>query len=289
MDNNAPEGEPISNEKYRDTEIDVWNGRTAANADEFHVHRTGFCIRQHLVPLPPAPSSDDLHGINAWVLEHALPRACDLVLKELGEGAVGAAVFDYTMRFEVPPKDPPPQYNFRGPVAGAHGDFTDKSGPLRLHKILTNEDKQGIITSTGSVTLADANLDRDKYRIVFINVWQPLRDVHKRALALCDVRTTSLSNIYERCFIFKERRGYTYSVEYNSKQKWYYFPNMTPQEALLLKVFDTESRSPEFGSHYATPHSGLKEVGTEGRTDLPPRESIEIRTAVILKKPTSNA
>jgi len=96
-------------------------------------------LGKHSEPLAQVPSSTDLEGIHSWVQKQALPGAHNLLRETLGPDAVEAvAVFDYTLRFEDPPKDPPPHLQFRTPVAGAHADFTPKSGPLRLHKILSN-------------------------------------------------------------------------------------------------------------------------------------------------------
>lgn len=212
--------------------------------------------------------------------EFALPGACKLVKDALGQDALGVSVFDYTMRFQDPPKNPAPHLMFRGPILGAHADFTTKSGPLRMQKILSNEDGQGVIASVGNISLAEVN---DSHRVVFVNVWQPLRHVYKRPMAVCDANTFRKEDLYERAFIFKIRTGYTYSVKYNPEQKWYFFPEMTPEEALMFKVFDSEVPPPEGGPHYTTPHAGIKDLATEN-SDKPPRESVEIRTIVILKK-----
>ena len=101
---------------------------------------------------------------------------------------------------------------------------------------------------------------------------------------MCDANTLDHADLHERKFIFKIRTGYTYSVEYNPNQKWYYWPQMTPQEALIFKTFDSEVPAPEGGPHYTTPHAGIIDLASNDNKDLPPRESVEIRTIVILKK-----
>jgi len=145
------------------------------------------------------------------------------------------------------------------------------------------EDGQGVISESGKITLAEAYSNQSEYRFIFVNVWQPLREVFKRPLAVCDARTVDPSNLKEREFIFTSRVGYIYLVEYNPGQKWYYFPRLTPEEAILFKVFDSENPPPEGGPFFATPHAGIKDKSTEG-SDYPPRESVEIRTVVVLKK-----
>jgi len=281
MDGPPADGSPNTNEQHRETEIDILNGRTVDERSQFGLQTTGFILGRHEVPMPLAPSSDDLEGINEWVKLHALPSACHLVQRALGDDVLSVSVFDYTMRFQSPPKQPPPHLMFREPILGAHADFTAKSGPLRMHKILSNEDGQGILTSLGSLSLHETD---DTHRIIFVNLWQPLRPVHKRPLAVCDANTIDMRMLHERTFLFKQRTGYTYAVEYSPQQKWYYFPDMTPEEAIMFKVFDSEVPPPEGGPHYATPHTGMKDVAKEGIEHLPPRESVEIRTIVVLKK-----
>jgi len=57
---------------------------------------------------------------------------------------------------------------FRNPILGAHADFTDISGPLRMKKILANEDQQGVITSLGDIKLEEVN---ENHRVIFVNLW----------------------------------------------------------------------------------------------------------------------
>jgi hypothetical protein len=74
--------------------------------------------------------------------------------------------------------------------------------------------------------------------------------------------------------IYPNRRGETYAVKYNPNHRWFYFPEMTPDEALLLTCYDsaTDGRT-RFG-----PHTAFVDPTTP--TDAPPRESIELRTLV---------
>lgn len=278
-----PNGVPISDLVMQENDIDVWNGRKATEKGSFGIHSTGFVLAQHDAAFPPAPADDDVTEIEQWVRQHALPSACKLVKSTLGEEALAVAIFDFTPRWEVPPKNVPHNFLVRDPVPAAHADFTEKSGPVRMHQVLTNEGGQGIITEVGSITLAEANARKDEFRFVFVNIWQPLRPVYTRPLAVCDARTFDVKDLIERKFIFTKRVGYTFGIPYNPNQKWYYFPNMTPKEALLLKVFDSADPPPEGGPHYTTPHVGMKDLATEGK-NFPPRASVEIRAIVVLKK-----
>jgi hypothetical protein len=60
----------------------------------------------------------------------------------------------------------------------------------------------------------------------------------------------------------------------NAKQRWYYYPQMQMDEALLFKTFDSEMD----GRTRFTIHSSFKD--SNAPTDAPPRESIETRCLV---------
>jgi hypothetical protein len=67
-------------------------------------------------------------------------------------------------------------------------------------------------------------------------------------------------------------------VKYNPNHRWFYFPEMTTEEALLLKCYDsaTDGRT-RFG-----PHTAFVDPTTPA--DAAPRESIEVRTLVFHKQ-----
>ena len=71
---------------------------------------------------------------------------------------------------------------------------------------------------------------------------------------------------------YPNRIGQTYSVKYNPKHRWYWFPLMRRDEALVFKVYD----SMKDGRARWTAHTAfdLSNPPPGAR----PRESIEIRT-----------
>src|SRR5215472_7858084 len=70
---------------------------------------------------------------------------------------------------------------------------------------------------------------------------------------------------------YPDRTGETYSITYNPNQRYYYFPRMQPDEAVLIRCFD----SGLVGRQRFSVHTGF-----ETSADAPPRESIEVRTLV---------
>lgn len=71
----------------------------------------------------------------------------------------------------------------------------------------------------------------------------------------------------------------TIGVRPNPKHEWYHCSNMTPEEALLIKIHDSAAPGKEGGNGTAggVPHTALQVPGTE---DLPARESCELRCLV---------
>jgi hypothetical protein len=70
---------------------------------------------------------------------------------------------------------------------------------------------------------------------------------------------------------YSYRTAEVYHISYSSEHKWFYFPKMTPEEALIFKVFDTD---PDAGIRF-TAHSAFDDPDTG--SDAKPRESIELR------------
>ena len=73
---------------------------------------------------------------------------------------------------------------------------------------------------------------------------------------------------------YPNRVGQTYAVNYNPAHRWYWFPRMRRDEALVFKVFDSEKD----GRARFTPHTSFDDPGTP--PGAPPRQSIEARALV---------
>src|SRR4029078_7206455 len=89
---------------------------------------------------------------------------------------------------------------------------------------------------------ADALLSR---RFAIIQVWRPIRlPVESFPLAICDARSVSFDD-----FVISERRypnrvGQTYAITYNPRHKWFWFPRMRREEALVFKVYESLKDGP---------------------------------------------
>jgi hypothetical protein len=169
-------------------------------------------------------------------------------------GASRVVVFDHTLRTgDVTEQQ---ERKIREPVFWAHNDYTEWSGPQRLREILPAE--------------APHLLER---RFAIIQVWRAIgQPIQRNPLAIIDARSVAAGDFVRAERRYPDRVGETYQLSHNPNQHWFYFPNMRRDEALVFKVYDSQSD----GRARFTPHTSFEDPGTA--KDAPPRQSIEERT-----------
>ena len=104
-----------------------------------------------------------------------------------------------------------------------------------------------------------------------INVWRPIQTVESFPLALCDARSVEPEVLIPAERRAKDRIGEIYVARFSPAQRWVYFPRMTPEEAILIKTYDSR----EDGRTRWCIHTAVDVEGTEPSAQ--PRESIESR------------
>jgi hypothetical protein len=173
-------------------------------------------------------------------------------------GADRVVIFDHTIRRRVPGAEDRASDAPRQPVPRVHVDHTERSGPQRVRDLLGGE--------------AEALL---RGRVQIINVWRPIRGPLRDApLAVCDARSVSPRDLVPSELVYRNRVGETYGVTFNPDHRWYFAPDMTRDEALLLKCYD----SLRDGRARFSPHTAFDDPTAPA--DVLPRESIELRTLV---------
>ena len=221
----------------------IRNGRPLAG--DLILDRDGFTFVRHDTKVGDFYDEGQVRGIYYPEME-ALVKA--------QSGAKRVVVFDHTLR--TADEGLREQKKIREVVPRVHNDYTEWSAPKRVRDLVPYE--------------ADELLKR---RFAIIQVWRPIRlPVETFPLALADARSLSFTD-----FIISERRyanrvGQTYAVKYNPDHKWFYFPRMRRDEAIVFKVFD----SLKDGRARWTAHSAFNDPTSPA--NAPPRESIEIRT-----------
>jgi hypothetical protein len=242
-----PAGEPKSTALPESHQVPIFDGRSTA--DSFLLDREGFALVRH----PTAVR--DFHD-DAEVRKVYYPAAEAFIRATLGADRV--FIFDHTVRRRVDGAADLRGGGPRQPATRVHVDQTAASGANRVREHLPNETEQLL-----------------KGRVQVINLWRPIRGpLRDSPLAMCDASSVAPADLVASDLIYPNRNGETYSVKYNPDHRWFYFPEMTPDEALLLKCYD----SAVDGRSRFAPHTAFVDPTTPA--DAPPRESIELRTLV---------
>ncbi len=222
-------------------------------ADTLSVDHEGFELLRHTTAVEDLYDDDAIEKVYYPEIEALLRRRF---------GASQVVIFDVTRRADDGTGAQNPDGR-RGPATRLHVDYTAKSGPQRAKDIL-GEEEAARLTASGA-------------RIIQINVWRPIRGpVERSPLALADASSVTAEELIATDQIFPDRVGEIYNLAHAPSQRWYYAPRMTEDEVLLIKGWD----SLDDGRARFTPHVAFN--FPETREDAPARESIEVRTFVVI-------
>jgi hypothetical protein len=237
-----PPGVPRRSGTYVDHSVAIRNGRLLAA--ELSLDKQGFIL---------APSATEVVDFyDDAEVKSVYYRECERLVLAL-TGAARVHVFDHTVRAAARAGN-----GVREPVHRVHNDYTEKSGPQRVRDLMGDE--------------AEALL---KNRFAIINVWRPISGpVLDKPLGLCDAQTVQPGDIVVTDLKYPDRTGEIMSIAYNPAHRWFYFPRLERDEAVLLKCFDSATD----GRARFSAHSAFEDPTTPA--GAPPRESIEIRTLV---------
>jgi len=248
-------GKPVfefETEQHRVTVADM-----RPHADRLTLDREGFALLTEPTRVDDLYDDAAVEGANHAEIEALLKR-------ELGAERV--VLFDATRRSDggtgAANKD-----GARTVASRIHVDYTAKSGPQRARDVLGDE-------------TVDRLLSQGK-RIVQVNVWRPIAGPVQRApLALADATTVATRDLVATDQVFPDRVGEIYHLAYHPAQRWYFAPEMTRDEVLLIKGWDSleEDRTGRPLARF-TPHSAFDLPDDAG---APPRESIEVRTYAVI-------
>ena len=124
----------------------------------------------------------------------------------------------------------------------------------------------------------------DEAQAPLSQVWHPTRVVEADPLACADWRSVRARDARVNRLTFRHRVGETYKVAFAPRQRWYYFPRVTPDEAVLLKTYDSRDdggATARFSLHSAFQLPEQAARAADGRPPLPPRASLEVRVLVL--------
>jgi hypothetical protein len=223
----------------------IRNGRVTA--DQFALDRNGFRLVCHNTQMHDFFDEDEVRRVY-------YPEMEALVKAETGASRV--IVFNHFLRST--------NANVRatrkvlGQALSVHNDYTESSGPERVRKHFPEETKE------------------PSRRSAIVQVWRPIHHpVEMFPLAVCDAKSLMPEDL-----VVTERHstsgiGVFYTATYNPHHRWYWFPRMRRDEALVFKVYD----SVDDGRARWTPHTAFEDPLTPPHAC--PRESIEIRAVAV--------
>lgn len=224
-------------------QVTIHNGRS--HAAEFDLEKNGFRFVDHVTHVANFFDEDEIRRVY-------YPEMEALVKQE--SGARRVVVFDHTLR--TADEALRQTAKIRDPVRRVHNDYTEWSGPQRVRDLMGEE--------------AEALLAR---RFAIIQTWRPIRHpVESWPLAIADAQSLSPDDMVVTERRYPDRIGQTSAITWNPAHRWYWFPQMRPDEALVFKTYE----SMQDGRARFTAHTAFEDPSTP--PNARPRESIEIRT-----------
>jgi len=211
---------------------------------------SGFDLIGHRSTLTDWSSFQDKDRVTA--IDY--PEAADAIKTYTGADKV--VIFDHTLRDSTAE---PGQAQLRDPVRRVHDDQTLASAPRRVSRHLP----------------PDEGAWRLQRRFAIVNFWRPVGGrVLQTPLAVCDARTIEPADLIPSDLVYPDWTGETYSIAFNPRHRWYWYPRQTPTEATVLKIYDSATD----GRARLSAHTAFDDPTSA--PDAPPRLSIEVRSMV---------
>jgi len=222
--------------------VDIADGREAR---DLALDGNGFVLVEHRTAMHDFFDAAELKRVYYPEVQNLIGQVA---------GAQRVVVFDHTLRSGDEAKREAKLV--REPVLSAHNDYTEWSGPQRVRDLMGAE--------------AERLLER---RFAIIQVWRAIADpIRSNPLAMADARSVDPQDLLVAERRYPNRVGQTYRLKYNPAHRWFYFPQMKRDEAIVFKVYD----SAKDGRARFTPHTSFQDPATP--PGAPPRQSIEARS-----------
>ncbi len=227
--------------------VQIHNGR--ADPAQFTLPTHGFAFVDHHTKVRDFFDEEEVRSVY-------YPETEALIQAHSG-GAKRVLVFDHTLRTAEQARQQADRV--RKAVHSVHNDYTERSAPQRVRDFLPKDE-------------AEAALEK---RFAIIQTWRSIAPrVERDPLALCDGKTIPEEGFVPYQRRYRYRTGETYHISYNPAHQWFWFPQMTREEALVFKVYDTDASA---GVRF-TAHTAFDDPNTP--PDAAIRESIEMRALV---------
>jgi hypothetical protein len=248
---------------------------------EYSVDNAGFAVYK-------SPAKEKSFTDETQIREGYYPEV-EALLREKLPGVKKVVFFDHTIRRRE--KASP-----RQPVQQVHVDQTPQAAEIRVRRHLPADEAEELL--------------KGRYQI--INIWRPIQNpASDFPLAVVDWRSTTPEDMVKVDLLYPKRaatngthddddrgkevlpdpssatstdgyevKGETFAVRPNDNHRFKYMKDMTPDEAMLIKCFDSHSEvnGGRIGLAGYTPHTAF--VDPQTPADAPGRQSIEVRALV---------
>jgi hypothetical protein len=224
--------------------VPIYDARSVA--DQLTLDSNGFAFQRQETAVTDFLDSSQIESIYNPEVEKIVAAAT---------GASRVLVFDHTLR--VADEDTRTSHKLREPVHVVHNDYTDLSAPQRIRDLLPADEAAAAL----------------KKRYVYVNVWRSIKGtVEEIPLGICDAQSLVEDDMILMDLKYKDRVGEIHRTRYSPDHRWVYFPQMQPDELILLKCYDTELD----GRARWTAHTAFEDPTSPANAAR--RQSIETRT-----------
>lgn len=246
--------------------------------DKFSIDTSGFAV--YNAPAKEKLFTDEEKVRNDYYSE------IESIIKDKLPGVKKVVIFDHTIRRRI--KDAP-----RQPVQQVHVDQTPAAAAARVRRHLPPQEAEQLL--------------KGHYQLV--NIWRPIENpASDHPLAVIDWRSTTPEDFIPVDLLYPTRengddgddrgkeaapktiddkntdgyqaKGETFGVAPSDNHRFFYYKDMTPEEVMFIKCFDSQSQTMagNKGVAHATPHTAFADPQTPA--DAPGRQSIEVRALI---------
>src|SRR5712692_2760718 len=208
--------------------VDIADGREAR---DLALDKNGFVLVEHRTAMRDFFDAEELKRVYYPEVQKLIGQVA---------GAQQVVVFDHTLRSGDEAEREAKLV--REPVLSAHNDYTEWSGPQRVRDLMGAQ--------------AERLLER---RFAIVQMWRAIADpIRSNPLAMADARSVAPEDLLVAERRYPNRVGQTYRLKYNAAHRWFYFPEMRRDEAIVFKVYD----SAKDGRARFTPHTSFQDPTT---------------------------
>lgn len=270
--------------EWKGYEVFIQNGRLQQST----LDAQGFALHQNALPDDSIDFKDSKD-----VTERYYPL-CETFLRDMLNCSTVTA-FDHNVR--ISGSNAERLANGKGatvqqPLGVVHGDYTAISAPRRLMALANGSTSSNDVRGEGVVLdetlVKSAIMTNNSRRYAIINLWRNIdreNPVETNPLACINAQTVSTEDWRTLQIHYTDRVGENILPCFSESHKWVYFPQMSHDEVLILKQWDSAGgfaqNKPDLEKLCSTCclHSAFLEP--RGLTDKTTRQSIEVRCVCI--------